>query len=63
MRRIGDHRAGDAGALAHERDAPGNRAAPIVAEDGELPDAQSIGELEHIADQLVGRIVFNALRP
>ena len=55
--RIGDDRAGDtARHLAADGGAPGNRAAPVVADHGELLHPQRIGELEDVADQLVGRV-------
>ncbi len=63
MRRIGNDRARDAAvrhaAIGH---APGDRAAPVVTDDGESLDPQRIGEQEHIAHQLVGRIGFHLLR-
>ena len=62
MRRIGDHRAGDARVLAAQCHTPGNRAAPVVPDDGEMRDAQRIGQQEHIADQLVGGVGGDFLR-
>ncbi len=62
MRRIGDHGAGDAACLRTQHgDAPGNRAAPIVADDGEPVHAQRIGQQEDVADQLVGRVGIHFL--
>src|SRR3546814_2349173 len=65
MRRIGDHRARHAARplgvqsarLAAERNPPGDRPAPVVADDGELADPQRIGERENVGDQLVRGIV------
>src|SRR3546814_20037454 len=70
MRRVGAHRARDAAGprrmqptrLAAERDAPSDRPAPVVPDDGELTDAQRIGEREDVGDQLVGGIGFGVLR-
>ena len=63
VRRIGDHCRGDPpGPLATQRHAPSNRAAPVVADDGEAIHAERIGELEHVADQLVGRVSLDLLR-
>ena len=54
MRGIGDHGARDtarpcrmqSGGLPAERDAPGDRAAPVVPDDREFPDVERIGERE-----------------
>ena len=63
MRRIGDHRAGHPPAhLPHNRHPPGQRAAPIVADDRELFDPQRIGQQEHVADQFVGGIILDPER-
>ncbi|QYU71245.1 hypothetical protein J4558_01320 [Leptolyngbya sp. 15MV] len=63
MRRVGDHRAHHAPVhLPGQGRAPGDRAAPVVADDREPVDAQRIGEQEHIADQLVGGIGVDLLR-
>ncbi len=62
MRRIGDDRALDPRMLAAQGHTPGDRAAPVMANDGELRDAQCIGEQEDIADQLIRRISLDLLR-
>src|SRR3546814_14679765 len=70
FRSVVDHRARDAAGprrmqppgLAAERDAPCDRPAPVVPDDGELTDAQRIGEREDVGDQLVGGIGFGVLR-
>ena len=64
--RIGDHRASDAASagpfLPHQGDTPRNCATPVVADDGELVDAQLSRQQEDVADQLVRPVSFHFLR-
>ena len=60
MRGVAQDRALDAGALPAQSDAPCQRAAPIVPYDRESLDLQRIGKQEDIANQFVGRVVFDA---
>ena len=49
--------------IAAERRRPGDRAAPIVADQREAIDAQRVGERENVGDQRVGGIGRDLLRP
>ena len=53
MRRIDDGEARQP-RIAAQRGAPGDRAAPVVADQRELLDPERIGERENVVDQLVG---------
>ena len=63
VRRIGDDAARDTAIhLPAQRNPPGDRAAPVVADNGECLHAQRIGQLENIADQLVRAVGIHILR-
>ena len=49
-------------AMTGQRHAPGNRAAPVMPDNREVWDGERIGQQEHIANQLVGRVGLDRLR-
>ena len=62
MRGVGDDRLVDPQVLPAQRHAPGERAAPVMADNAETADPQRIGQQEDIADQLVRRVGLHRLR-
>jgi hypothetical protein len=60
--RVDDHQPLQAiGMLQRRR--PGDRAAPIVADEGEASDPERVGEREQVLDDARGFIGFQLLRP
>ena len=60
MRRVDDDQPGDAVGMAQRRQ-PGDRAAPVVADQREALELQRVGERDQVLDDPVGLVVLDAL--
>ena len=49
--------------VAAQRRQPGDRAAPVVADQREALEPERLGEREHVLDQPVGPVILDVLRP
>src|SRR5258705_1956711 len=57
-----DHRQSDQPGIATQRRRPGNRTAPIMADQSKAFDRERVGESENVTDQCVGRVRLDLLR-
>ena len=60
VRRVDDDQALDPVGMAQRRQ-PGDRAAPIVADQGEAAEPERVGERDQVLDDAVGLVVLDAL--